>query len=132
MRNPIIPALLLAFALLFWPYTAAQAQDGLQGQPTAGQAGGGFSGPGIEPSTVRQALRLRDDSPVTLRGNIVRHLGGDNYLFRDSSGEIAIDIDHRRWQGLNVTPEDTVEISGEIDKDWDGTVVDVDSLIMLL
>jgi uncharacterized protein (TIGR00156 family) len=34
------------------------------------------------------------------------------YLFKDATGEITLDIDDYRWNGLNVTPNDTVEIRG--------------------
>lgn len=86
---------------------------------------GGFKGPGLEPTSVKEALALKDDSRVTLRGNIERSLGGDQYLFKDSTGSIEIEIDGKRWNGLTVTPADTVEISGKVDKDWNSTEIDV-------
>ena len=38
---------------------------------------------------------------------------------------INVDIDHKRWNGVTVTPKDTVEIQGEVDKDWNSVEIDV-------
>lgn len=89
------------------------------------KAGGGYSGPGPALVTVEQAKNMSDDAYVTLKGYIVQSLGGEKYLFKDSSGVVNVDIDHKRWQGLNVGPEDMVEIHGEVDKDWFETEIDV-------
>ncbi|MDR0622109.1 MAG: YgiW/YdeI family stress tolerance OB fold protein [Deltaproteobacteria bacterium] len=119
--------LALTITLVMAPATSAEAQDGFQG-PSGPAVGGGFTGPGLATATVTEALRQRDDSYVILQGQIVRHLGKDKYLFKDATGEINLDIDNNKWNGLNVTPDDTVEIRGEIDKDWNSIEVDVDSI----
>ncbi len=49
----------------------------------------------------------------------------DLYVFKDASGTINVDIDHKRWNGVTVTPKDTVEIQGEVDKDWNSVEIDV-------
>ena len=92
------------------------------------QAGGGFQGPGVQPSTVAQALEMRDDSAVVLNGQIEKSLGNEKYLFKDATGSITVEIDNDDWRGLNVTPQDTVTIQGEIDKDLFKTEVDVDTI----
>mgnify|MGYP000760690062 FL=1 len=46
-------------------------------------------------------------------------------MFKDASGTINVDIDHKRWNGVTVTPKDTVEILGEVDKDWNSVEIDV-------
>ncbi|MDR3175744.1 MAG: YgiW/YdeI family stress tolerance OB fold protein [Desulfovibrio sp.] len=107
----------------------AASQGGFQEAPSA--AGGGFSGPGISPVTVRQAMAMRDDSYVILRGNITQRLGKDKYVFRDETGNIHVDIDQDKWGGKTVTPQDTVEIHGEVDKDWNSVEIDVDRIIMM-
>ncbi|MDL2307792.1 NirD/YgiW/YdeI family stress tolerance protein [Desulfovibrio sp. OttesenSCG-928-C06] len=94
---------------------------------TAGQ-GGGFTGPAPDPITVEQAKKLPDDSNVTLRGHIVKNLGGENYLFKDSSGEITLEIDAECWRGQQVGPEDLVEIRGELEKEFSGIEIDVDEV----
>ena len=103
----------LALSLMLGASTAlAKGPDG------GFNRGGGFTGPGPALSTVQQAKDMRDDSPVTLQGHIVQHLGDDHYLFKDNTGTINVEIDHKRWQGQNVGPNDLVEISGEVEKDW--------------
>ncbi len=100
----------------------AQAQT----QPVIQQ--GGFSGPGISSSTVQQAKNMKDDSPVVLKGYIIQNLGNEKYLFKDESGTITVEIDHDEWRGLQVTPSDLVEISGEIDKEWNKIEIDVSQI----
>jgi uncharacterized protein (TIGR00156 family) len=81
--------------------------------------------------TVKEALRMRDDAVVTLRGNIVQYLGKDMYVFKDSTGTINVDIDADVWRGQEVSPKDTVEITGEVDKDWLSLEIDVQRLTKL-
>jgi uncharacterized protein (TIGR00156 family) len=123
---------LTVFLLLALPLaiTSVWAKDSPQSfpPPPPNQAPGGFSGPGPEETTVEKARQRPDDSYVILRGQIVRHLGNDKYLFRDSSGEINLDVDRDKWMGQTVTPENTVVIHGEVDRDWNSLEIDVDSL----
>ena len=76
-------------------------------------------------NSKESAKSLRDDTWVTLRGNIVERISDDLYVFKDASGTINVDIDHKRWNGVTVTPKDTVEIQGEVDKDWNSVEIDV-------
>jgi uncharacterized protein (TIGR00156 family) len=89
-------------------------------------AGGGFVGPGPAVIGAAQVKEMRDDANVSLRGNVIQHLGGDDYLFRDSTGTVQVEIDHDKWGGLKVSPEDVVTLHGEVDKDFFSTKVDVD------
>lgn len=95
-------------------------------QYTGAGSAGGYTGPSSAAATVEQALNMRDDTPVILVGNIVQHLGGDKYLFRDATGEVTVEIDHKDWRGVTVGPDDLVEIQGEVDRDWNAIEVDVD------
>ena len=92
-----------------------------------GNAKSGRRIPGAEwqRNDCRKRKSLRDDTWVTLRGNIVERISDDLYVFKDASGTINVDIDHKRWNGVTVTPKDTVEIQGEIDKDWNSVEIDV-------
>ncbi len=56
---------------------------------------------------------------------IVERISDDLYKFRDASGVVNVDIDHKRWNGVTVGPQDTVEIQGEVDKDWNSVEIDV-------
>jgi uncharacterized protein (TIGR00156 family) len=93
--------------------------------------GQGYQGPGLPPVTVQEAKSLRDDSPVVLRGKIERFLGDEKYTFTDDSGSIIIEIDNRLWKGLSVDQNDTVEITGEVDKDFTRTKVEASSIKIL-
>ncbi|MBA8196473.1 YgiW/YdeI family stress tolerance OB fold protein [Citrobacter freundii] len=119
-----LAAMVAVMALCSAPVLAAQ-QGGFSG-PTATQSqAGGFMGPNGSSTTVESAKSLRDDTWVTLRGNIVERISDDLYLFKDASGTVNVDIDHKRWNGLTVTPQDVVEIQGEVDKDWNSVEIDV-------
>ncbi len=93
------------------------------------EAPGGFKGPGtaVAATTVEAAANLPDNSIVTLTGNIVSHVTGskDKYMFKDATGEIRIEISKKRFRGQDVTPENTVRITGEVDKDF-GKSVEID------
>ena len=93
-----------------------------------GQNGGGFRGPGTDVTTVAQAKMLRDDSPVLLRGKIERFLGNERYLFSDGTESITIEIERKIWGAVSVDENDTVEISGEIDRKWNRIEVEVKSI----
>ena len=89
---------------------------------------GGFRGPGPDLVTVKQALEMRDDTRVSLKGNIVKSLGDEAYTFKDATGTIEVEIDDDIWRGQMVKPEDVVVISGEMDKDWSHISIDVSSV----
>lgn len=94
---------------------------------------GGFDGPGAvqAPTTVKAALAARDDTPVVLVGQIVNSLGDEKYTFRDSTGEVIVEIDDEDWRGVRVTPENTVELYGEVDKEvFESTKIDVKSVVV--
>ena len=69
---------------------------------------------------------MKDDTKAVLRGNIVRQVKHEKYLFKDSTGEIVVEIDDDDWGGVTVGPNDTVELIGEIDKDFNKIEFDVD------
>lgn len=119
MKKMIIAsALVLTLAITTSPMAA-----GFNSQPT-----GGFKGPGLETSTVKQALTLSDDTPVVLVGQIERAVGNEKYIFKDATGSVTVDIDNEDWRGLTVTPQDTIVIEGEVDKDFFKTEIDVDTV----
>lgn len=114
---------ILVLAMVCAGFAAAQGFNG--GQPGYG---GGFQDNGSSATSataVKEALRMRDESYVTVRGNIVKRLTDDKYLFRDATGEIVVDIDKEDWAGITVGPNDTVELSGEIDRDFNKVEIDV-------
>ena len=92
--------------------------NGTPGNPGQFGFGFGFTGPS-QTVTVAQANSFADKTPVIVSGNIVQAIGADRYTFRDSSGEITLRIGPKEWQnfGFNISPSDTIEISGEVH--WD-------------
>lgn len=120
MRH-ILPALALVVGL---STPALAAYNG----PSSGY--GGFQGPTatVETNTVAKALKAWDDSPVVLTGHIVQRMAGsdDKYMFQDGTGQVIVDIDYELFWGKTVTPNNTVRISGEVDKDmFEPTKIDV-------
>jgi uncharacterized protein (TIGR00156 family) len=79
-------------------------------------------------TSVKQALKMRDDSVVTLRGNIVKRLSDDNYLFQDKTGTIVVEIEYKYWAGLSVNSKDTLELTGKIDRDFNKIELEVFSV----
>jgi len=75
----------------------------------------GFTGP-VRTVTVEQAKTYAHGTPVVVTGSIVQAIGGDSYIFRDSTGDITLKIGPREWYmlGSNIGPSDKIEISGEI------------------
>ncbi len=78
--------------------------------------------------SVAQLKDLADDSWATLEGKLVKHLGGENYLFRDASGEVEVEVDQDVWRGTEVGPDDQIRIRGEVDHSWNKTEVEVKTL----
>jgi uncharacterized protein (TIGR00156 family) len=86
----------------------------------------GFTGPGANEQpvmssqqvTISEAKDYPHDSWVVITGNLVNTLpGGTHFMFRDSSGEIPVEIGPKEWRGLSTGVSDTVEISGEVKKE---------------
>ncbi len=87
---------------------------------------GGFQGPGLSSTTVAEALKMGDDTAVVLEGKIEKSLGKEQYLFSDNTGSVTVEIDNDDWRGMTVTPNDTVILRGEVEKDFFKTEIDVD------
>lgn len=111
-------------ALACAPAFAAN-QGGFSGPSSTTTQSGGFVGPSGTVTTAANAKTMRDDTWVTLRGNITERISYDLYIFKDASGTVNVDIDHKHWNGQTISPQDLVEIQGEVDKDWNSVEVDV-------
>ena len=122
----------LSVAMIVLVASSSVFAQGFSGN--SGQAKVGFSGPTQGISTVKQVLdagMFSDDMPVTLTGRIKASLGGEMYLFSDSTGEVTVEIDHDKWFGQSATPATNVQLIGEIDKSMLGVKVDVDVIKVL-
>lgn len=107
---------------------AVYAQNAEPTAPIVEPTDGGFQGPTTTPpiNTVEQARTVNDGDLIVLKGHIVGSINEDNYLFKDETGTIRVEIEHDKWAGQVVIPENLVEIWGEVEKDWDSVQIDVD------
>jgi uncharacterized protein (TIGR00156 family) len=117
--NKLMIAFLGGFALLGTIQPSAVKAQFVGGQATAA------------PSTVAEVLKSGyDDQRVVLRGQILRRVYGDKYIFSDGTGEIRVDIDQEEWPvGQPINDKTNVEIIGKVDTDW-GRVTEVDVKVL--
>ena len=87
----------------------------------------GFIGK-IPATTAAEAVKLPDDSYVTIRGNILKKLSSDKYTFKDSSGTITVEIDSDKWGNIEANEKDILELSGEIERKPNSVYLDVDTV----
>ena len=128
----------------FFSTAAVYAQTG--GFTGPSQASAGFTGPTqtgtfppinvtnsgqIQAMTVAQVQTFPHDAPVILTGNIIRSNGRELYTFRDSTGEITINVGDRTFGGLSVGASDRVVISGHIRLNRGGQVVEIDVKLLM-
>lgn len=80
-----------------------------------------FVGPGASnaPATVQSILdSSQDDQTVTLQGTVLEKVGNEKYTFSDDTGQIRIEIDDDVFPPQRISPDMTVEIYGEVEKDF--------------
>ena len=83
----------------------------------------------MEVVTVEQVRGMADNSPVIVRGYLLRQNGENSYVFQDNTGTINMEIDEADWGGLTVAPTDYVEVWGEVDKNGSSMIeVDVSAI----
>lgn len=105
---------------------AVTGMGGAHAEFKPNSARGGFVGDSESIITIDQIGNLRDDAYVIVQGNIIRRVEGDKYLFQDPSGTIVVEIDDDDWNGVTVTPDDTIKLYGEVDKGLTKTEIDID------
>ncbi|WP_287373279.1 NirD/YgiW/YdeI family stress tolerance protein [Prosthecochloris sp.] len=79
-------------------------------------------------ATVAEAKQMNDDTRLSLKGFITGHLRGDHYLFRDSTGEISVEIEDEVWRGIEIGPDTNVILHGELEHESGSLEVEVDRL----
>ncbi|KOE64384.1 YgiW/YdeI family stress tolerance OB fold protein [Aggregatibacter actinomycetemcomitans] len=87
---------------------------------------GGFVNTDQAVSKASEAGSWQDDQYIILQGNIVKQVGKDDFIFKDVSGEIQVEIERKAWRGQDVSPSDEVKLYGEVDKSWNKTEVDIE------
>lgn len=111
---------LMTVATLLTLSTSAFA--GYQGNNTqSGYTGGNVA----TVTTLAKAKRAYDNTPASISGYIVKQIDEDTFIFKDSTGQIQIDVDDDAWNGLNVSAKNKVRIYGEVDKDDGRTQIDI-------
>lgn len=103
----------LALATLLALSTSA-AFAGFNGNNAQGGFQGGNQGQQL---TVKQALSAKDNSMISLVGNITQQIDNDEYVFTDGTDQIKVEIKNRAWNGLNVGPQDKIHIYGKLDNE---------------
>ena len=74
----------------------------------------------------------KDDQIVTLEGFITQQVKHEKYMFRDSTGEMLVEIDDEVFKGQRVDPKTKVRIDGELERDFmEKDKVDVYNLTIL-
>nr|WP_262367842.1 NirD/YgiW/YdeI family stress tolerance protein [Campylobacter concisus] len=79
--------------------------------------------------SVKEALKLNDDTKVVIEGKIKSHIKSDKYEFADKNGDtIVVEIDNNKWGNVIANEDTPLRIIGEVDKDLTKTKIDVDSV----
>ncbi|WP_373819148.1 YgiW/YdeI family stress tolerance OB fold protein [Glaesserella sp.] len=111
---------------------ASPQQGGFQGPSDqsnkAAMQNGGFVNKGQAVSQVIDIASMKDDQYVVLQGKIVQQVDNDEFLFRDASGEIVVEIERKAWRGQQITPNDEIKVYGEVDKSWNKTEVEAHNI----
>ena len=79
-------------------------------------------------ATVSEISKMNNNSYVAIQGNIVKRLSDDKYSFKDGTGTITVEIDDDKWGGVNADTQDKLELIGEVEKKYNTTELDVDSV----
>ncbi len=76
----------------------------------------------------------KGDIPISLTGNIISQEKKEAYTFRDTTGTITIEIDNDIWgrgsQAVKVDETMEITIHGEVDSEWYGVKIEVDSITL--
>lgn len=72
-----------------------------------------FVGPGSKINTVAEVKYIGDGTLIILEGQIIKKIGYNDYVFRDSTGKIKIEINDANWGNMNVTPNSFLRIYGQ-------------------
>jgi uncharacterized protein (TIGR00156 family) len=79
-------------------------------------------------ASISEVLKMNNNSYVTVQGNIVKRISDDKYSFKDATGTITVEIDDDKWGGVNADTKDKLELVGEVEKKYNTTELDVDSV----
>ena len=94
-----------------------------------------FIGPGSNVAntvnTVAAAQNAADDTPVVLEGNIIRKIRNEHYEFKDATGSIEVEIDHKYLPAQQFDQNSKLRLRGEVDVSIFKRNIDVNSVEIL-
>ena len=79
-------------------------------------------------SKISDVKAMPDDTEVVIQGVIVQSLGDENYLVKDDSGTVTIEIDEDLVQGNTITPEAEVLITATVDQEGNVTSLEAEEV----
>lgn len=79
-------------------------------------------------SKISDVKAMPDDTEVVIQGVIVQNLGDENYLVKDDSGTVNIEIDEDLVQGNTITPEAEVLITATVDQEDNVTSLEAEEI----
>ena len=79
-------------------------------------------------SKISDVKAMPDDTEVVIQGVIVQNLGDEDYLVKDDSGTVTIEIDEDLVQGNTITPEAEVLITATVDQDDNVTSLEAEEV----
>lgn len=80
------------------------------------------------PTKVSDADKWQDDQFIVLEGNIVKQVGKKDFVFKDTSGELTLEINRKAWRDGLISPEDKIRIVADVEKSWGKTEVEAFSV----
>ncbi len=81
--------------------------------------------------TVEQIPMMMDNQNVIMTGYLVENMGDNMYVFQDSTGTIAVEIEPVVMGEMVLMPTRPIKLKGEIDRDDNGSVIEVDYITNL-
>jgi len=69
-----------------------------------------------------------DDRRFVLRGSIVSQIRRNDYVFKDDSGTVTVEITKGDFGGRDITPDNVIKIFGEADYDDGELILEVSRL----
>lgn len=82
-------------------------------------------------SKAAEVKNLPDDAVVYIQGYIVDNLGDDDYVFKDDSGTVNIEIDEDLIEGNTIVPDAVVFITATVDREGDITSLEAEEVDFL-
>lgn len=120
----------LLATLLVMATTGANAEEGGfkagETPPPQHKQDAGYKGSEDTGQTyINQIRDFRQGGYVTLEGYIVKKLKGDNYQFRDETGNLTIIASKKTFGGKTYAADDKIRVSGKVHGKGDKTTLHV-------